>query len=112
MSKHLLVVFSKPAPGEEEEYREFFNNTHLSEMAATEGVIAAQRFELVAGDDPSLIPSGFVAIYEIEGNLEAAKEAVSAGRARRTPLPPCVTGRTGYWFTAASDRVQQGSRSQ
>jgi hypothetical protein len=85
MSEHRLIVFSAPAPGREDEYNDWYTNTHLAEVIAIPGFVAAQRFELsgdqLDGFPPS--PQGYLAIYEFDRPpaepLQTLKELLEDG---------------------------------
>jgi hypothetical protein len=107
--KNLLLVFSEPAPGGEDEYNEWYTQTHLGEVVATPGFVAAQRFRFVStnGEEPS---QGYIAIYEVDGDIDAAKAALAEGRRHRVPVPDAMAAkRTSWWFTSISERVVDAS---
>jgi hypothetical protein len=69
MAAHVMVVYTNPVAGKEDEYNEWYNNVHLGEVLQTPGMIAARRFRLVdgpgLGDEPQ---HSYLAIYEIESD--------------------------------------------
>ncbi|HZQ57995.1 MAG TPA: hypothetical protein VFA84_08165 [Acidimicrobiales bacterium] len=81
----ILLVFSDAVAGREAEYDEWYEHTHLPELLALPGFIAAQRW--VRGEPAAQgfpVPAqGNLAIYELEGDgekaLAAMMEAVGAG---------------------------------
>jgi hypothetical protein len=107
VSKQLLLVFSSPTEGDDDAYNEFFNKVHLPEMVATPGVVTAQRFRVKPPEAAAGLPGQYVAIYEIEGDLEAVKAAIVGGRDDRAPLPPTVVSPRSYWVVAASDLITE-----
>jgi hypothetical protein len=42
----ILLVFSNPADGQEDAYNEWYDGTHVPDVLAVPGVIAAQRYEV------------------------------------------------------------------
>jgi hypothetical protein len=46
MARHTFVVFTNPTEGQEDEYNDWYDNTHLSDVLKVEGFVAAQRFKL------------------------------------------------------------------
>lgn len=64
MNQHIFLVFSNPVKGREEEYNEWYTQTHLPDVLKVSGFVAAQRFEL--GQVSSDLPGKYLAIYEIE----------------------------------------------
>lgn len=99
-----MLVLSEPVEGREAEYDDWYTNTHLGEVVATDGFVAAQRFGLVHGEGA---PHGHLAVYEVEGDLETARAALAAGKEQRVPVPDTMSPeRRSWWFTAVSDRVE------
>jgi hypothetical protein len=100
--KNVLIVLTDPVPGQEDEYNEWYTGTHLREVVSTPGFVAAQRFKLVHGNSPH----SYLAIYEVDGDLEAAKASLAAGRAHRVPTPDAMAvERESWWFSSVSDRA-------
>lgn len=84
MAKCKLIALTSPAEGKEQEYHDWYQNTHLQEMISLPGALSAQRFKLVAklaGGDPNQ----YLAIYDIEVDdpvqfLGAVGQASAAGK--------------------------------
>lgn len=69
MTAYLQTVLSRPVPGAEDEFNHWYDHTHLPEVLATPGFLAARRY---TPTDPA---GPYLAIYEIETNdLAAALE--------------------------------------
>lgn len=71
MKKYKLVVLSGPTAGKEDDYNDWYQNTHLADVTSVPGIVRAQRFrhaaELGAGTGHK-----YLAIYDIEtDDLEA-----------------------------------------
>lgn len=85
MDTHRLIVFSAPTPGQEEQYNDWYNNTHLAEVIEIPGFVAAQRFELCGDQLPGFEPSPhqYLAIYEFDRPpgepLKTLRELLEAG---------------------------------
>jgi hypothetical protein len=59
---------TKPVEGREAEYNDWYQNVHLDDLVAIDGVKSAQRFHLnqaVSCDKP---PLPYLAIYDVETN--------------------------------------------
>jgi hypothetical protein len=68
MARHTFVVFSNPTEGREDEYNDWYDNTHLSDVLKVEGFVAAQRFKLAETDPPQGFPHRYLALYEVESD--------------------------------------------
>ncbi len=65
MAKYKMIVFSQPKPGQEEEYNDWYQNVHLQDVVAIDGIISAQRYRLaatLAGE----AAAPYAAIYSVE----------------------------------------------
>lgn len=71
MGKYKLIVLSGPASGKEDEYNDWYQNTHLADVVAVDGIVKAQRFRHAA-DLGGGTGHKYLAIYDIEtDDLEA-----------------------------------------
>jgi len=69
MSDHVMVVFTNPVPGREDEYNRWYNDVHLGEVLRTPAMIAARRYRLVDGVGSREEPQHrYLAIYELESD--------------------------------------------
>lgn len=101
MPKGIMVVQSRPSdPGREDEFNDWYTNTHLPEIRAVPGFVAARRYRVHdGGADPSA--RSYLAIYEIEaddlaGPIQELAARSAAGRVQhsdvlQTDPPPVVT---------------------
>jgi hypothetical protein len=97
--KGIMVVQSRPSdPAREDEFNDWYSNTHLPEIRAVPGFVAARRYKVhdASGESPS-----YLAIYEIDADdltdpVEELRARSAAGRthttdALQTDPPPVVT---------------------
>lgn len=123
MEKNLLLVFTRPAEGREDEYNQWYDERHLPDVAGLPGIVAAQRFifQEASRNSVSAAPEfGYLAVYEVpDGELDKAKAALAATseerraaareggtRSVRVPGSPALApGHISYWFTAIGERV-------
>jgi hypothetical protein len=100
--KHLLVVFTEPTPGREDEFNDYYENLHLDEVIATTGWDSAQRFKLVDQQGaPCSLP--YLAIYETEA--EDSKEVLArlnATRKQRVQSDALNRATAAVWVFAAT----------
>ncbi len=69
MPKYTFMVLTNPVDGKEDQYNDWYTNTHLGDVLAVPGFVSAQRFKLSdtqRGQPPH--PWGYLALYEIETN--------------------------------------------
>jgi hypothetical protein len=70
----LLLVFSNATEGRDEEFNAWYDEVHVPEVLAVEGVVAAQRFDVaelelpeVEGVEPPPPPvHRYLAVYELD----------------------------------------------
>ncbi|MGY9074415.1 MAG: hypothetical protein ACKVHU_15870 [Acidimicrobiales bacterium] len=79
MTKHVLLVFTDPVEGRDDEYNAWYNDVHLGEVLETDGFVRAQRFR-VADLMPGVTDHDYVAIYELETDDPGAAMAALRGR--------------------------------
>ena len=92
MSRYVLVVFTNPVEGREDEYNDWYQNVHLGDVVAVKGFKSAQRFRLVKPlNDQKAYP--YLAIYEIEtDDIEAALDDMqSRANTPRMMLSPALS---------------------
>src|SRR5437867_913537 len=70
MSRSVMVVLSNPtSPDVEEEFNDWYNNAHLADVLAVDGVMSATRYRLSDGDARAAsAPYRYLAIYELESD--------------------------------------------
>jgi hypothetical protein len=71
-----LFVFTSPVEGREDEYNDWYDNTHLGEFAALPGVVSAQRFKVSPTGPRS--KTSYAAIYELDGDPADVITAMNA----------------------------------
>lgn len=76
MARGIIYVETYPsAPDREQEYNTWYDEVHLGELVALDGIISARRLRPVDGDGP------YVALYEIEGDdLPAILQGMSTAK--------------------------------
>jgi hypothetical protein len=107
MAAHVMVVYTNPVAGQEDEYNEWYNNVHLKEVLQTPGMIAARRFSLVdgagSGDEPQ---HRYLAIYELES--EDVKGTLKAMLGMPMNMSGAIDTKHAFMrvWEACSDRVE------
>lgn len=76
MARGIIYVETYPSsPDREQEYNTWYDEVHLPELVALDGIVAARRLRPVNGAGP------YVALYEIEGeDLPAVLKGMSAAK--------------------------------
>lgn len=67
MEKRMMLVFTNAVAGQDDEFNDWYDNTHLDEVLTIPGIVSATRFKL--GDVQRLDPPyryQYCAIYEID----------------------------------------------
>jgi len=63
MAKGIIYVETRPSsPDRDQEYNTWYDEIHLPELVALDGIVSARRLRPVDGDGP------YVALYEIEAD--------------------------------------------
>src|SRR6185437_16245266 len=87
MEKHLLLVFTRPVEGREEEFNRWYDGQHLRDVAGLPGIVSGQRYQFAEASRNSSVQApdmGYLAIYEVPaGQLENAKAALAETSAER-----------------------------
>jgi hypothetical protein len=91
LERAIMVVFTGPtSPEEEDEYNDWYSNTHLDDVLKTPGFVRATRYKLFADqfEEAGPPPNRYLALYEIEAeDIRAAMDALVAGRPNRYLSP-------------------------
>ena len=85
-----LLVYTNAAPGQDNAFNEWYDNTHLPQILALPMVVSAHRFRLsptgvdaaAAGgqDDSALpLPHAYLAVYEVTGDPAVAAQTIVDG---------------------------------
>src|SRR5689334_3869107 len=81
MANGLLVVESRPADDDTTAYHRWYDETHIPEILKLPGFTAARRLRVAGGDT-------FLTIYEIEGDVDAARAALAEAQTSGAMSPP------------------------
>ena len=88
--RHVLLSFTNPVVGQEDQYHQW-HDVHLHEVVSCDGVVRGQRYRMSPDSDIYTphwmrshcdrtdlpMPFEFLAVYEIEGDLAAAVQAIT-----------------------------------
>lgn len=76
MARSLHIVLSKPPEGVSDEEFNRWYDAHLDEILSVPGFVAATRYRLEPVVEDPDVPYGFLAVYELEGDPDAAIKAL------------------------------------
>ena len=75
----ICVVYTQARPGRESEYHEWYDGRHLQDVVRVDGVLSAQRYDLVETGSGGDGQSGrCLAIYEVDGDPRAFVEELTS----------------------------------
>src|SRR3954447_17795490 len=78
----ILVVQTRPrSPEDAAAYHEWYEGSHIPEMLGVDGFTTARRFAAIDGE-------WFLAIYEIDGDIETAKANLASTQASGSMSAP------------------------
>ena len=76
-----MIVFTSPVQGREDEYNDWYDNTHLAELTALPGVVSGQRYKVTPTGPGS--QTSYAAIFELDGDpagvIKAMETAIGNG---------------------------------
>ncbi|GAB3008175.1 DUF4286 family protein [Mycobacterium bourgelatii] len=93
MAKGIVYVETYPSsPDRDQEYNTWYDEIHLKELVALDGIVSARRLRPVDGQGP------YVALYEIEGddlaavvqNMQANGRKLTMSSALQSDPPPVM----------------------
>lgn len=106
--EHVLIVFTNPEPGCDDEYNDWYTNRHLGDVLKLDEFVAAQRFVLdEAPGSRSNPPTRYLAIYELaEGvtSQQAAAAFIAARRDSELPTTESLGDSHAWYFKPISER--------
>jgi hypothetical protein len=90
MARHILLVLTEPVAGMEDEYNDWYSNTHLRDVLKLDDFVSAQRFEHVKKHDEDVALRRYLAIYEAETDDVRATYArlAAVGGTDAMPMSP------------------------
>ena len=103
MTKQIFLVQTNPVEGREDEFNDWYSNQHLSDVLNVPGFVAAQRFRLSDTQRPGTgaYPYKYIAIYEMEGDVDAIlnkiQEGVAAGKILMSDCLDMSSWRLSFW---------------
>ncbi|QEV36029.1 hypothetical protein CP977_30870 [Streptomyces cinereoruber] len=110
MPRYTYVVLTNPVEGKEEQFNDWYTNTHVHDALKVPGFVSAQRFELAPAQRAATpYPWRYLAIYELETeNLQESVDALAA----RYNTPEMIISealhpeRLGLLFEAMGPRLE------
>ncbi len=106
MAKGVMIVMSQAIPGQEDEFNDWYDSKHIPELLAVPGVTSAQRFVALPSARGQLPPQGYLAVYELDGDIDEIMGHMRAGAPGRTaPEGLDVAAATNYVYRAMGERV-------
>ena len=107
MPKHLVLVLSEPTAGQENEFNDWYENTHIDEVLVTAGLSSGQRFELTA-EQGHKCPHRHLAVYEVEAeNGDQALKKLNDTRKERKPSDAINRKTAGMWVFAETGPIHK-----
>ena len=110
MTKHLMVVFTNPVAGKDDEFNDWYTNIHLSDVLKVPGFVAAQRFRLSEAQIMKDTPYRYMAVYEIEAEdpqpvIDALNQVSKSEMVISDALD--MNKSAGWIFSQITDRVTE-----
>jgi hypothetical protein len=108
MARYLFVVFTKPVPGREDEFNDWYTNTHLDDVLDLGDYVSAQRFKFVysSGEEPS---REYMALYEVETDdpVETQRRLIEVVATDAMPFSPAIdrSMSVGWYFEPLTEKI-------
>lgn len=111
-TEHLLIALTDPTKGQEREFNEWYENTHVPECLRVPGFRSGRRYRFAAsqGEPPR---QGYLAIYDLEGDdpqalldglLTTRNDRTQSGSIDRDTMSLWVFSAIGEKQSAPDDR--------
>jgi hypothetical protein len=101
MIEAILMVLSRAAPGQEQDYHDWYSNIHIRDALRFRGSLAAQRF---SPSDPPIVPqanpSGWqgLALYEVSDAIRLTQEHFDAINTPRMHIAQAYGGGDDFYY--------------
>jgi hypothetical protein len=110
MADHVMIVFTECRPGEDEEFNAWYTGTHVPDVLRLDGFTAVQRFREAATEQEE--GPTYLAVWEVEGDVEAAKRALANGPPRFLS-PSHDPSRTSIrFYSAITERIAKAGLAE
>jgi hypothetical protein len=100
MGRYTFLVLTNAKAGREDEFNDWYTNTHLDDILRLDGFVAAQRFRIVEDAHQTPPPHRYMALYEIEADdvALAQKSLAAAGESGEMFISPSLDKDTAAWY--------------
>lgn len=112
MATTLLVVLTSPVEGREDEYNDWYTNSHLDDVLKAAGFTAAQRFSFVPSKLSRNPAAPYLAIYEVDADRreEAERLLLETANTPAMPISDAMAPKAiTWWYESICDRVEAGN---
>jgi hypothetical protein len=107
---NILIVFTECQPGQEDEFNRWYDDVHIDDMQAVEGIETIQRYRLDELNPAQSAPHRWLAIYQLSRPAQEVAAALHAGSATRAPHSPAYDqSKTQFWYYSAITRQTPGA---
>lgn len=105
MATALYLVQANPAVGREQEFNDWYEDTHLPEILQIPGFVRARRFQVTEATADK-VNLEFLTIYELEGDEDTALGALKEAFASKTlSVTDSISASNGFVVKPISDWV-------
>jgi len=109
MSLYTFLVLTNAKDGRDDEFNDWYTNTHLADVVKIDGFVAAQRFRIVDGAHEQTPSHRYMALYEIEADDLTLVQKALAAAAESGEMPVSSSldadNVSAWYFEAMTDRV-------
>ena len=84
---HKMIVMAKAAPGQVDALGQWYDETHIADLLAVEGLVSAERHTIVPLKGPEGLPKwDFMLIYELAGDPFAVLGNMAAAQVKLSEI--------------------------
>ncbi|MCH9673051.1 MAG: hypothetical protein K0U93_16565 [Gammaproteobacteria bacterium] len=108
MPRHLVFVLSEPTAGNDDEFHEWYEHTHIDEVLDSANWHSGQRFELTYEAGPAC-PNPFLACYEVDAvDAATAVDQLNSSRDQREQSKSINKKTAAMWvFSPTGDKHER-----
>ena len=84
---HKMIVMAKAKPGQVDALAQWYDETHIADLLAVDGLVSAERHTVMPLKGPDGLPGwDFMLVYELEGDPFAVLKNMAAAQVKLSDI--------------------------